>query len=127
LLVVTTPKTLDPPGSACPLYHGLSRGYHNLNVDPNGALDDLLDEVPGLDRSAQEAQLAALTQARAFSPGLGPPFEAREGTASFDLYKQNIRAWGTWAIKNQLISDRHQVLSGFTEDGPPASCPGPSD
>src|SRR5215211_2516857 len=116
LVVVTTPKTLDPPGPACPLYDGLSHGYGELNRDPDGALDDLLSEVPGLDGSIQEAQLAALVQAGAFSPGLGPPFEAREGTARFDLYKQNVRAWGTWASNNQLISDRHRVLSGFTEE-----------
>jgi NitT/TauT family transport system substrate-binding protein/putative hydroxymethylpyrimidine transport system substrate-binding protein len=73
----------------------LTRGYELLGGDPEKALDDLLDEVPGLDRAGQRAQLEALTSARAFSLG--------NSVATPDLDRASIAQWRAWAARVGLL------------------------
>jgi putative hydroxymethylpyrimidine transport system substrate-binding protein len=73
----------------------LSRGYDVLGRDPQQALGDLLDQVPGLDASAQRAQLQALTSAKAFARG-GDAATPRLDSAS-------LARWHAWAQRSGLL------------------------
>jgi NitT/TauT family transport system substrate-binding protein/putative hydroxymethylpyrimidine transport system substrate-binding protein len=74
----------------------LNRGYQNvLGPQPQKALDDLLAQVPGLDRSAQLAELQALTSSRAFSLG--------NATATSELAHGSIERWHAWAVRAGLL------------------------
>jgi putative hydroxymethylpyrimidine transport system substrate-binding protein len=74
---------------ADPLLAGLSRGYEILAEDPNGALEDLIAEVPGLERSSQAAQLDALTSSEAFALG--------GSSATPELDVGSVESWLRWA------------------------------
>jgi NitT/TauT family transport system substrate-binding protein/putative hydroxymethylpyrimidine transport system substrate-binding protein len=73
----------------------LAHGYELLGRDPRKALDDLFDEVPGLDRSGQEAQLDSLTAASAFSLGTA--------VASPHLGRASVERWHAWALRSGLL------------------------
>jgi putative hydroxymethylpyrimidine transport system substrate-binding protein len=74
----------------------LTRGYDLLGDDPDGALDGLLNEVSGLDRSSQTAQLDALSSSQAFARGdLG---------ATPELSRNSVERWRDWAQSNELLS-----------------------
>jgi len=73
----------------------LSRGYDVLARDPQQALDDLLGQVPGLDRSAQQAQLESLTAGQAFALGPTP--------ATPHLDPASVERWHAWATEAGLL------------------------
>jgi NitT/TauT family transport system substrate-binding protein/putative hydroxymethylpyrimidine transport system substrate-binding protein len=73
----------------------LTRGYEVLGRDPQKALDDLFSQVPGLDRSAQQAQLESLTSAQAFA--LGP------SVATPHLEPASVERWHAWAAHAGLL------------------------
>ncbi|MDX6607153.1 MAG: putative hydroxymethylpyrimidine transport system substrate-binding protein [Solirubrobacterales bacterium] len=73
----------------------LGRGYRVLGQQPQKALDDLLAQVPGLDRSAQLAELQSLTSSHAFSLG--------GVTATPDLRRGSIESWRAWALRSGLL------------------------
>ena len=71
----------SPRRRPCQLAHdfsaALNRGYSGaLGQDPRSALEDLLDQVSGLDAARKSAQLGALDAADAFAPA-GPTPESR--------------------------------------------------
>ena len=67
----------------------LGRGYELLGASPDAALDDLLEQVPELDRESMAAQLDALTSSRAFALGDVP--------ATPQLDERSIEEWSAWA------------------------------
>src|SRR5262245_791512 len=73
----------------------LTRGYRVLGHDPEQALEDLLDQVPGLDREAQRAQLDALTSGQAFALG--------DVAASPHLDPRTLARWRAWAVQVGLL------------------------
>jgi putative hydroxymethylpyrimidine transport system substrate-binding protein len=77
------------------LLAALRRGYDVLGRDPQTALGDLLDQVPGLDASAQRAQLNALTSARAFALG--------QQVATPQLDGDAVARWRAWALRSGLL------------------------
>jgi putative hydroxymethylpyrimidine transport system substrate-binding protein len=86
----------------CGMTIGLERGYRSvLAENPTAALNDLLDQVPGLDPSSQETQLKALVDADAFTRPTGSPSEAAGVTSRLD--PAAIAAWVQWATRNGLI------------------------
>jgi NitT/TauT family transport system substrate-binding protein/putative hydroxymethylpyrimidine transport system substrate-binding protein len=77
------------------LVAALDRGYDELATRPGIALQDLLQEVPGLDPADQARQLQALTRGQAFSRG---------GTdATPDLDQASIDRWREWAGEAGLL------------------------
>ncbi len=80
---------------ADPIVAALTRGYEILGTDPDGALEDLLAEVSGLDRSSQTAQMAALTSGRAF---------ATRGSAATPELDNSISGWRRWAERSGLLA-----------------------
>jgi NitT/TauT family transport system substrate-binding protein/putative hydroxymethylpyrimidine transport system substrate-binding protein len=73
----------------------LSRGYELLGHNPDQALNDLFEEVPGLDRASQRAQLDALTSARAFSLG--------DSMSTPRLDRATLERWHAWATQAGLL------------------------
>jgi putative hydroxymethylpyrimidine transport system substrate-binding protein len=114
LVVATSGESCTDTG---PFMAGLRRGYASLRRDPNGALNDLLEQVPDLDRGSQNAQLDALIGADAFSPKAG-------GGPTPELLVDPGNSWGawlTWAVNHQLVDASHapKVAFGFR---PSAGC-----
>ena len=73
----------------------LTRAYSDLAKDPGSALDDLLHSVPGLDPTAQRAELNALTAGQAF---------ALEGAAATPrLDHGTVERWHAWAVHVGLL------------------------
>jgi ABC-type nitrate/sulfonate/bicarbonate transport system substrate-binding protein len=73
LLVVASREYADAqPAAIEALVTGVERGYALADEDPDAALADLLAARPGLEPEVQEAQMAALTEADAFSAGVKP-------------------------------------------------------
>jgi NitT/TauT family transport system substrate-binding protein/putative hydroxymethylpyrimidine transport system substrate-binding protein len=73
----------------------LTRGYRQLGRNPEAALDDLIDQAPGVDRTSQRAQLDALTSAKAFALG---------GIAATPhLERASIDRWHAWALQSGLL------------------------
>jgi putative hydroxymethylpyrimidine transport system substrate-binding protein len=95
-LVVATrgSPTHDRPPSACDLIRALMRGYSELGRVPQAALDALLDQVPGLDRAAQEAQLNALRDGNAFTLA---------GVTTPRLSERSVNRWNDWATGAGLV------------------------
>jgi putative hydroxymethylpyrimidine transport system substrate-binding protein len=91
-LVIAAKAGSDAAQLGHPLVAGLTRGYRVITRDPGRALDDLASEAPGLERSAQSAQLDALTRARAFSLD-----HLAQGGPTPLLRPATIRAWTGWA------------------------------
>jgi NitT/TauT family transport system substrate-binding protein/putative hydroxymethylpyrimidine transport system substrate-binding protein len=86
----------------CGMTIGLERGYRTvLAKDPEVALNDLLEEVPGLDMPSQEDQLNALVETDAFTRPAGSPSEAAGVTSRLDPIA--IAGWVDWAAGNGLI------------------------
>jgi NitT/TauT family transport system substrate-binding protein/putative hydroxymethylpyrimidine transport system substrate-binding protein len=91
----------------------LEQGYRVLTNNPQSALHDLLDAVPGLDRESQQGQLAALTSAKAFSA-------SNEGGAATAIGSGNsYSAWMNWATEHGLVdkSAAGQIAAGFAYPG----------
>jgi putative hydroxymethylpyrimidine transport system substrate-binding protein len=97
---------------AAALLEGLRKGYATLGQDPQAALGDLLEQVPGLDRGSQQAQFAALQGADAFAPAPGR-------RASPNLDPADGPAWLDWATKNGVINGPAgaKVAAGFASVG----------
>jgi putative hydroxymethylpyrimidine transport system substrate-binding protein len=110
LLVVTSRKDLGS-GPACALTAGLQRGYEELGRDPEGGLDAMADEAPGLDASSQRAQLRALDDADAFAPNEG-------GQPTSRLSRSALSSWLRWAQGHGLVdpgsSAAGRIAAGFS-------------
>ena len=125
------PAQLEPDGLACAVLRGLERGYGELLDDPDAALDDLLDVVPGTDPDAQKPQMATLVGASAFSHSAG------KTPASASLSDRALAAWQRWSVETGLIGTTARtglVSEGFRPGllpacvkagaGEPAAAPG---
>ena len=92
---------------------GLGGGYNVLADEPQAALNDLLGEVPGLDRTSQQDQLDALLRGHAFDR-----VGAIDRVSDSPPLNLGIK-WLNWAIRNGIISPsaRTRVADGFQAAG----------
>lgn len=95
---------------ACATLFGLERGYRAIEIDPEGAFEDLLRPNEALTRGSQAAQLDALLGGDAFSRA------SREGlTPRLDTVA--VAGWVEWAQENGLIgpaeADAERAFDGF--------------
>jgi putative hydroxymethylpyrimidine transport system substrate-binding protein len=106
LVVATTPGRC---ALARKLAAALDNGYRRIGSQPQAALDDLLEQVPDLDRASQEAQLQALLHGHAFSLG---------GQFTSLLIGVPAMSWVKWATDSGVISrgSSAQVAFGLAEN-----------
>jgi putative hydroxymethylpyrimidine transport system substrate-binding protein len=100
LVLVASAKTIERnPGLVSSMARATKRGYEFATDNPQEALDDLLAEVPSLDRAEQAAQLHALL------PDLEPkPFS-----------QPVLRAWAKWDLEHGLLERPLDVEAAFAE------------
>lgn len=101
-LVICTSRELiaSDPAMVEAMVTATTTGYADAVRDPDAALADLLAQVPGLDRTEQEAQLEALTAAHAFEPpGL------------FD--RSVLEEWAKWDVEHGLLNSPPEVGRAF--------------
>jgi NitT/TauT family transport system substrate-binding protein/putative hydroxymethylpyrimidine transport system substrate-binding protein len=100
LVLVASRGTVDQePDLVRSVVDATKRGYGFAVDHPKQALDDLLAEVPSLDRADERAQLAALL------PDLHPePFDPAV-----------LRAWAAWDLKHGLLERPLDVEAAFAE------------
>jgi NitT/TauT family transport system substrate-binding protein/putative hydroxymethylpyrimidine transport system substrate-binding protein len=98
LVLVTSRRTVErDPKLVESVLRATERGYELTVDDPERALDDLLTEVPGLERSEQRAQLDALL------PDLRPrPFDPAA-----------LSAWAKWDLEHGLLARPLDVRAAF--------------
>lgn len=98
LILVTAEETAaQDPNLVRSLLAATTRGYELTVRRPGQALDDLLAEVPSLDRDEQRAQLDALLadlRPRPFDPGV-------------------LRAWARWDLEHGLLERPLDVAAAF--------------
>ena len=100
LVLVASRETIErDPGLVQSMVEATTRGYELAVSSPERALDDLLAEVPSLDRADQKAQLQALL------PDLRP--------APFD--PAVLRAWAAWDLEHGLLKRPLDVDATFAE------------
>jgi putative hydroxymethylpyrimidine transport system substrate-binding protein len=100
LILTASQQTIeDEPDLVDSLIAATTRGYELAYEHPARALDDLLTEVPSLDRGDQAAQL------RALRPNLHP--------ARFDA--EALREWATWDLQHGLLERPLDVHAAFYE------------
>jgi NitT/TauT family transport system substrate-binding protein/putative hydroxymethylpyrimidine transport system substrate-binding protein len=100
LILTTTQQTLDrEPDLVRSMLEATTHGYEFVVAHPEQGLDDLLAEVPSLDRADQKAQLQALL------PDLRP--------ASFDYGV--LRDWARWDLEHGLLERPLDVGAAFAE------------
>jgi putative hydroxymethylpyrimidine transport system substrate-binding protein len=101
----SVPRPLGGDELPCAAAQALRRGYSFLSRDPEGALDDLLAENPGLDQASQGDQFDALLSSGAFSPN------RRDRPASSELGRPRPLSWLRWALANQVIPPTRRAAS----------------
>jgi putative hydroxymethylpyrimidine transport system substrate-binding protein len=98
LVIATSRETIEEdPALVRSVLSATTRGYAFTVRNPAQALDDLLAEVPGLERGDQRAQLSALL------PDLRP--------APFD--PGVLRAWASWDLEHGLLARPLDVSAAF--------------
>jgi NitT/TauT family transport system substrate-binding protein/putative hydroxymethylpyrimidine transport system substrate-binding protein len=100
------------------LVAGLERGYSFMQRDPEAAFNDLISEVPGLDRDSQRPQFRSLTVSHAWSL----TDDVQRFTAA--LVGRRASQWVQWAGANGLIAAaaRNIVSHGLVEISPSQGC-----
>jgi NitT/TauT family transport system substrate-binding protein/putative hydroxymethylpyrimidine transport system substrate-binding protein len=100
LILVASRQTIDrDPSLVRSVVEATKRGYGFAVDHPKQALNDLLAEVPSLNRADEQAQLAALL------PDLHPaPFN-----------QAVLQAWAAWDLKHGLLERPLDVEAAFAE------------
>jgi putative hydroxymethylpyrimidine transport system substrate-binding protein len=120
LVVVTSEARIERDRCAPDrsLVAGLERGYEAMQRDPNSALNDLISEVPGLDRDSQQPQFDSLVMAHGWS--------VTDRTAGFTagLVSPHASAWVQWAGAHGVIAEaaENRVSKGFVQISPSEGC-----
>ncbi|HEY2334411.1 MAG TPA: ABC transporter substrate-binding protein [Solirubrobacterales bacterium] len=100
LILTTTRKKFEQdPALARSMVDATRRGYEFVVDNPKQGLDDLLAEVPSLERADQQAQMQALL------PDLDPlPFDDAV-----------LREWAAWDLEHGLLTKPLDVEAAFAE------------
>ena len=103
LVLCTSAQTIqDDPTKVERLVTALQRGYDEVLLDPESAIEAMTRRVDGLDREQLLRQLAAVSPA--FTSGT-----SRYGT----LDPQRLRAWAGWAAEFGIVKSAPNVATTF--------------
>ena len=103
LVVVATNITIqDDPRKVERLVAALQRGYDEVLLDPESAIEAMSQRVDGLDREQLLRQLAAVSPV--FTAGV-----SRYGT----LDRRRLRAWADWAAEFGIVEEPPDVATTF--------------
>lgn len=83
----------------------LVRGYRFTLTEPEASLDDLVNQVPGLERGLMKDQLDALL----------PIFKAKAKSVGF-LDPEVLKDWGSWDVRFGILKRRPPIEKTFTND-----------
>jgi NitT/TauT family transport system substrate-binding protein/putative hydroxymethylpyrimidine transport system substrate-binding protein len=97
ILTASQPTIEREPKLVDSMVEATTRGYEFVSDQPAKGLDDLLAEVPSLDRADQAVQLQALR------PDLGP--------APFD--REVLREWAAWDLEHGLLKRPLDIEATF--------------
>ncbi len=101
LVLVTSEETLaQDPELVDAVRDALGDGYEAVPGDPEGALDELIDAVPELDRDDQQAQLDALLEAEAFTPAM-------------ELDRAVLEEWAAWDLEQGIVEEPIDIREAF--------------
>ncbi len=101
LILTASQKTIEDPEMVDSMVAATRRGYEFVTAHPAQGLDDLLSEVPSLERGDQAAQLRVLL------PDLKP--------APFD--PTVLREWAAWDLQHGLLKRPLNVGEAFRLGG----------
>ncbi len=103
LVIVTGEETLAEDRQLVDdALEAIAAGYEAVPADPEGALDELIEGVPELDRDEQRAQLDALLEADAFTPPV-------------DLDRAVLEDWAAWDLEQGIVERQIDVSDTFPE------------
>jgi putative hydroxymethylpyrimidine transport system substrate-binding protein len=102
VLCTTRAELRRRPALVAAVVRALVRGYDAVLADPSRGIDDMLAEVPGLDRRALAEQLAALR-----------PAFTRPGQRFGVLDMPVLRAWAAWEARFGIVSRAPDVGAIF--------------
>jgi putative hydroxymethylpyrimidine transport system substrate-binding protein len=103
LVLCVTRRTLDERRTVVrAAIRGLQRGYREAQIDPESAVEAMLEAEPGLDRASLAAQLDAV----------GPAWTA--GARAFgELRPAVLREWAAWDVRFGILEERLDVERAF--------------
>ena len=101
LVIATSADTLaERPELVTAMVEVTGNGYADVLDDPERALDAMVDEVPGLDRATQSAELVTLMGAEALGSGTG-------------LDRRVLQAWARWDAEHGIVASPPRVEDAF--------------
>jgi putative hydroxymethylpyrimidine transport system substrate-binding protein len=83
----------------CGLLEGMNLAYGDMSDDPQAVIEEMLDEVEGLDADSQRAQFAELVAADAFS-------QLDDDDPDPALSARGVSEWAIWAARRGVLSGR---------------------
>ena len=99
VLCTTAGLIRDNPDLVRSMVAATERGYRLSSERPGQALDDLLEQNPGLDRAEQAAELRTLVRAHAVGPAGFQPGA--------------LRAWGRWDVAHGILDSKPDLRTAF--------------
>ncbi|MEA2305122.1 MAG: putative hydroxymethylpyrimidine transport system substrate-binding protein [Solirubrobacteraceae bacterium] len=103
VLTVTRQTLQDSPSLVGATVRALQRGYREALVDPDSAVQELVDANPGLDRALMAKELDAVQ----------PLFQADDGTVgTFD--EPALRRWAAWERRFGIVRRTPDVAQAFS-------------
>ncbi len=102
VLCVTRSELTQRPAFVGSVVDAIRRGYEATVADPKAAAADMLDQVPGLDRTSLEEQLAALHGA----------FQGPQGNVG-ELDSPELATWAQWEARFGIVSAPPNVSTMF--------------
>ena len=106
LVLVTSRETIeDDPDLVRSVVEATVQGYELTLSDPKKSLNDLLGEVPGLDRELMDKQLEALL----------PVFKGSARAVGF-FEPKILDAWADWDVRFGILKKKPPLAKTFTND-----------
>ncbi len=106
LVLVTSRKTIDDdPDLVRSVVEATVQGYEFTLSDPRKSLNDLIEEVPGLDKDLMDKQLKVLL----------PVFKGSARAVGY-LEPEVLKDWADWDVRFGILKKKPLLNKAFTND-----------